>query len=535
MIDNSWTDVYNNEGQDRVLDHLKIGVDMIANPVKSTLGPCGRNVLVSLRMGTQVTKDGVTVARSIEPKDAVEATAANLMKQIAIKAVDECGDGTTTSTILAQALFNEGVKVLPYVSNRTKLKRSIESYVKQVVDVLKSFSTKIDLADSIRLKNIATVSANGDVEMAEAIVEAFTQVQGTGLITIEESGEDGYSVEKVDGFKTDSGFSHPYFMNDARTLSYEKKNPRILLIHKDVSSIKELVPLLETLNGAPLVLFADSFSNSFQEVMIKNKLERGLDICLCKVQGYGDQKLDVYEELSAMTNARIFDTTSDIKDLPEYLGTCEKIIVNKNETMVVAKQNRDATTFNELVEKIQNQLKETRNEHDREKFANRLSKLVGGVAIIRVGGKTAAEIHERKDRVDDATNAVRSALAEGIIVGGARAYHYISSILIPNTTFGEDEGYRIVKEAIKAPIKTLCENAGLSYEYVDMLLKDQLLESGIDFSKESKEIVNLFDSGIIDPVKVLRVALESAVSVVSLLLTTDYVVVLNEPVDNSTK
>ena len=525
MIDKSWTDVYNNEGHDRVLDHLKVGVDTIANPVKSTLGPAGRNVLVSLRMGTQVTKDGVTVARSIEPKDPVEATAANLMKQIAIKAVDECGDGTTTSTILAQALFNEGVKVLPYVANRTKLKREIEKQVKTVVDQLKSFATPVLLEDTERLKQIATISANGDTEMADAIVDAFTQVKGTGLITIEETGNDGYEVEKVDGFKIDSGYTHPYFMNDVRTLTYEKKNPRILLMHKDVSSVKDLLPVLEALNGAPLVIFADSFSNSFQEIMIKNKMERGLDICLCKVQGYGDQKLEVYDELSAMTNARVFDTTSKLEELPAYIGSCDKIIVNKNETMIVAKQNRDTTQFNELVAKIQNQLAETKNDHDKEKFSNRLSKLVGGVAIIRVGGKTAAEIHERKDRVDDATNAVRSALAEGTIVGGARAYHYISHHMVGDEV---NEASRIVQEALRAPMKTLCENAGVSYEYVDKMLENAVMEDGVDFSKESKEPENLILAGVIDPVKVLRVALESAVSVVSLLLTTDYVIVLNE-------
>lgn len=526
MIDKAYTDVYNNEGHDRVLDHLKVGVDTIANPVKSTLGPAGRNVLVSLRMGTQVTKDGVTVARSIEPKDAVEATAANLMKQIAIKAVDECGDGTTTSTILAQALFNAGVKVLPYVTNRTQLKRGIEKQVKSIVETLKTFSTAVELEDQARLKQIATISANGATDMADAIVDAFTQVKGTGLITIEESGEDGYEVEKVDGFKIDSGYTHPYFMNDVRTLTYEKKNPRILLINKDVSSVKDLLPVLEGLNGAPLVIFADSFSNSFQEIMIKNKMERGLDICLCKVQGYGDQKLEVYDEISAMTNARVFDNTSKLEELPSYLGICDKIIVNKNETMIVAKQNRDTTQFNELVAKIQNQLNETKNEHDKEKFSNRLSKLVGGVAIIRVGGKTAAEIHERKDRVDDATNAVRSALAEGTIPGGARAFHYISHMMIDDGSC--PEAYRIVKEALVAPMKTLCENAGVSYEYVDKMLEDKPMEYGIDFSKEVKDPVNLIDSGVIDPVKVLRVALESAVSVVSLLLTTDYVIVLNE-------
>ena len=525
MIDKSWTDVYNNEGTDRVLDRMKVGVDTIANPVKSTLGPAGRNVLVSLRMGTQVTKDGVTVARSIEPKDPVEATAANLMKQIAIKAVDECGDGTTTSTILAQALFNEGVKVLPYIKNRTQLKRGIEKRVKDVVEYLKSFANPVQLEDSERLKQIATISANGDVEMAEAIVDAFTQVQGTGLITIEESGEDGYEVEKVDGFKIDSGYTHPYFMNDVRTLTYEKKNPRILLMHVDVASIKDLLPVLESLNGAPLVIFADSFSNSFQEVMIKNKLERGLDICLCKVQGYGDQKLEVYDELSAMTNARVFDSQSDYKDITSYLGICDKIVVNKNETMVVAKQNRDVTPLNELVAKIQNQLNETKNDHDKEKFSNRLSKLVGGVAIIRVGGKTAAEIHERKERVDDATNAVRSALAEGTIPGGARAFHYISHHMLGDEV---DEASRIVQEALRAPMKTLCENAGVSYEYIDKLLEDQPMEFGIDFSKSDKKVEDLNLVGVIDPVKVLRVALESAVSVVSLLLTTDYVIVLNE-------
>ena len=526
MIDKSWTDVYNNEGHDRVLDKMKVGVDTIANPVKSTLGPAGRNVLVSLRMGTQVTKDGVTVARSIEPKDPVEATAANLMKQIAIKAVDECGDGTTTSTILAQALFNEGVKVLPYVANRTKLKRSIENHVKNIVEELKTWAQPVELEDKDRLLQIATISANGDTDMAKAIVEAFTMVKGTGLITIEESGDDGYSVEKVDGFKVDSGYTHPYFMNDVRTLTYEKKNPRILLMNKDVSSVKDLLPVLEALNGTPLVIFADSFSNSFQEVMIKNKLERGLDICLCKVQGYGDQKLEVYDEIAAMTNARIFDSQSKLEDLPSYLGICDKIVVNKNETMIVAKPNRDATTFNELVAKIQNQLQETKNEHDKEKYSNRLSKLVGGVAIIRVGGKTAAEIHERKDRVDDATNAVRSALGEGTIVGGGRAFHYISKHMSGDTV---DEGFRIVQEALKAPLKTLCENAGVSYEYVDRML-DQTspMEFGIDFSNDLEKTVNLVEEGVIDPVKVLRVALESAVSVVSLLLTTDYVIVLNQ-------
>ncbi len=527
MIDKSWTDVYNNEGTERVLDKMKVGVDTIANPVKSTLGPCGRNVLVSLRMGTQVTKDGVTVARSIEPKDSVEATAATLMKQIAVNTVNECGDGTTTSTILAQALFNEGVKVLPYVSNRTQLKRDIEKKVKEVVEFLKSFATPVELneVDNARLKQIATISANGDIEMANAIVEAFEMVKGTGLITIEESGDAGYKVERVDGFKVDAGYTHPYFMNDIRTLTYEKKNARILLMHKEVSSIKDLLPVLENLNGSPLVIFADSYTNSFQEIMIKNKLERGLDICLCKVQGYGDQKLDIYDELSAMTNARVFDTTSDVLSLPEYIGICDKIIVNQNETMIVAKQDRDATQFNELVAKLQNKLDECKNEHDKEKFANRLSKLVGGVAIIKVGGKTAAEIHERKDRVDDATNAVRSALAEGTIVGGARAFHYISNHMVGNEV---NEASRIVQEALRAPMKTLCENAGVSYEYYDKLLTDQPMEFGVDFSKDSKDPENLILAGVIDPVKVLRVALESAVSVVSLLLTTDYVIVLNE-------
>lgn len=526
----TYTEVFNNEGVDRVLDKMKVGVDTVANPVKSTLGPCGRNVLISLRMGTQVTKDGVTVARGIEPKDPVEATSATLMKQIAVNTVNECGDGTTTSTILAQALFNEGVKVLPYVANRTQLKRSIEKYVAKVVEHLKGFATPVELTEdgtNSRLQQIANISANGDKEMAKAIVEAFEMVKGTGLITIEETGDSGYSVERVDGFKVDSGYTHPYFMNDIRTLTYEKKNPRILLMHQDVSSVKDLLPILEKLNGAPLVIFADSYSNSFQEIMIKNKLERGLDICLCKVQGYGDQKMEIYDELAAMTNARVFDSTSDLLSLPEYMGICDKIVVNQNETMIVAKQDRDATQFNELVAKIQNQLAETKNEHDKEKYQTRLSKLVGGVAIIKVGGKTAAEIHERKDRVDDATNAVRSALAEGTIPGGARAYHYISQHLLEDDGTSP-EAFRIVKAALTAPLRTLCENAGVSYEYYDKLLKDEPMEFGVDFSSEDKEIVDLVSNGVIDPVKVLRVALESAVSVVSLLLTTDYVIVLNE-------
>lgn len=521
-----YTDVYNNEGVDRVLDKMKMGVDMIANPVKSTLGPCGRNVLIYSHMGTNVTKDGVSVARSIEPKDPVLSTAANLMKQIAVKTVSECGDGTTTSTILAQALFTEGVKVLPYITNRTQLKKSIEANVKTVIDMLKTYSTPVELsvdADS-KLVNVATISSNGDAEMAQAIVEAFKTVSGTGLITIEESGKDGYSVEKVDGFKIDSGYAHPYFMNDVRALTYEKKNPAILLMHKEVTSAKEILPALENAGGRGLVIFADSFSQAFLEIMIKNKLERGLDICLCKVQGYGDQKLDVYDELAAMTNARIFDDNSNPASLVESLGTCSKIIVNRNDTMVVSKTDRDPTQLNELIAKIQNQIEESKSESTKEKLSNRLSKLVGGVAIIHVGGKTAAEIHERKDRVDDATSAVRSALSEGTIVGGARAFHYLAQTLPDDGS----EGYKIVKGALLAPFKTLCENSGESFEYFNTLLKDYTLEYGVDFSRERKEVVNLIDNGVIDPVKVLRVALESAVSVVSLLLTTDYVVVLNE-------
>lgn len=522
-----YTEVYNNEGTDRVLDKMQVGVNMVANPVKSTLGPCGRNVLVSLKYkGTNVTKDGVTVARSIEPKDSVEAVAAGLMKQIAVRTVSECGDGTTTSTILAQALFNEGVKVLPYVTNRTELKRSIERNVNKAVELLKSHSTPITLdeeGENDRLTNIARISANGDIEMAKTIVEAFHSVEGTGLITIEESPEDGYSTEKVDGFEVDSGFASPYFMSDIRTLDYTANKPVIAIINKDITSAKEYLPLLEGCAGKPLVIFADSFSQSFIEIMVKNKLERGMNICLCKVQGYGDQKMDVYEDISAMTNARVFDNTSDMSNILNYLGTCSKIVVNRNSSMIVSNKDRDATIFNELVEKLKTKINESKNEHDKSKFANRLSKLVGGVAVIKVGGKSATEIHERKDRVDDATSAVRSALAEGTIVGGAKALYWVSHMLEDDGS----EGYRIVRSALLAPFKTLCENSGVSFEYYDALLKDQPIEMGVDFSKETKEIVNLNEAGVIDPVKVLRVALESAVSVVSLLLTTDYVIVLN--------
>lgn len=517
----------------KVSDKLKRGVDIVANPTKSTLGPQGKTVLITTQYGINSTKDGVTVARAIEPQDPVEATAANLMKQIAVRTVDECGDGTTTSTIIAQELFNAGLKVMPYITDRKKLKDSIELKVKEAVKCIQSMSTPVILdsnGNNDPLKNIATISSNGDIEMAETIVEAFMAVQGKGFITVEETGEEGYKVEKVDGFKVDAGYVHPYFMSDIRSLNYEAIKPIIVLYHKQLTSLGDILPILERANGRPIVIYADNFTPTVTEKAIENKLQGRLNICLCKVQGYGDQITDTFNEIAAITNASIIDQHTPQEEYINMLGAAAKIIVTKYDTKLIGETDRDPSKFNELVSQIETLLTETNNEHDKKKFSERLSRLVGGVAIIKVGGKTAVEIHEKKDRVDDATNAVRAALEEGYTVGGGKALYYAAQMLSNDGS----EGYKIVHSALLAPLKTLCENSGTSFEYFDEKLKTSEFNEGINFAKGS-EVVNLVADGVIDPVKVLRTALESAVSVVTLLLTTDYVVTVIEEPDTETK
>lgn len=520
-----------------VLNKLKQGIDKVANAVKSTLGPSGNNVMIETLQGPIITKDGVTVARKIILEDKVENLACNLIKQIAVKTVDEAGDGTTTSTILAQSLFDEGCKNLPYINNKIQLKREIDNNINKVVDIIKKYSKDVSLdrnGDNLELINVATISANGDKEMGKVIVDAFKLVGKEGIISVEESASDGYSVDKTEGLQVDSGFVNPYFMTDTSKLKCEFKNPLIMLYNGELNSAKEIESVLVYVvenKSRPIVIFADGFSDSMQEVILKNKFQGAIQICLNKVSSYGSAKDAIYDDISAVTGAKVLDknynlsSNSDVKNL---LGSCSKISINRSSTDIISHEELDKTLYNEVVLKIQNMIKETTNKNDLTRLNERLGKLVGGVAIISVGAKSVAEINEKKDRIDDSVCATRSALEEGILPGGGSLLYIASTELKDDGTIG----YKVVREALKSPLKTLCSNCGKSFEYVEALLNQHnKYDIGLDFSKDNYNIINLLENGIMDPTKVTRVALESAGSIVGLLLTTDYTVTLKEELD----
>jgi len=514
-----------------VLQVLKDGIDTVANAVKSTLGPSGKNVMIETLSGPIITKDGVTVARAITLEDKTKNLAASLIKKIAGKTVDEAGDGTTTATLLAQSLFNEGCKVLPYTNNRIQLNKDIERNIGKVIDIIKSQSKEVSI-DSDDITNVATISANGDKEMGKTITEAFRLVGKNGIISVEESSNNGYSVEKSEGLQVECGFVHPYFMTDTRKLECEFKNSLVMLFKGEIGSFKEIEKMIGYAfeKGKPIVIFADGFSDNMVEITLTNRMQGKLQICLNKVPGFGHNKDAVYNDISAVTGAFIFGKGDDLsKYIPEAsLGVVAKININRNVSKIVSIDNLDKTKFNEVVAQINTMIEETSNKTEKSRLNERLGKLLGGVAIITVGGATAIEIHEKKDRVDDAVCATRAALEEGILPGGGATLYRASLKLEDDGT----EGYRVVREALKSPLKTLCSNCGLSFEYVDALLKNQNhSDAGLDFSKSNYELVDLMKNGIIDPTKVTRVALESASSVVGLLLTTDYTITLNEILD----
>lgn len=518
-----------------VIEKLKSGIDKVANAVKSTLGPAGNNVMIETLSGPIITKDGVTVAKSISLEEKTENLAASLVKKIATLTVEQAGDGTTTSTILAQSLFNEGCKLLKYTTNKIALKNEIISNIERVVKKLNDKTEIIELdqeGENKRLEQVATISANGDVEMGKTIVEAFKLVGKSGIISVEDNYENGYKVEKTEGLQIDCGFSNPYFMTDTTKLECEFMNAKIMIYKGPLTSVKPIENIINYVikNGLPLVIFAEDFSDMFQQILIKNKLQGTIQICLCKIPGWGQTRENTYDDISAVTGAFQFNKGDDtLKFEPkETLGEVSKIIINRNVSKIIASDTLDKTKFNEIILKIQTMISETANRTEIERLNERLGKLVGGVAIIKVGGSTDVEIHEKKDRIDDAVCATRAALEEGILPGGGSTLYRIANSLEDDGT----EGFKIVREALKSPIKTLCENCGLSYEYIDALLTSQNhINAGIDFSKGNYELVDLINQGIIDPTKVARVALETASSIVGLLLTTNYTITIAEKID----
>lgn len=539
-----YNNVSSNKDEIKVSQKLKIGLDKVANAVKSTLGPAGNTVIIdTIYAGTITTKDGVTVAKEITLEDEVENVAASMLKTVAEKTVNEAGDGTTTATILAQALFNEGLKILPFIKNRNDLKRSIEKYSKEVIEYIKSQSIPVSLDKeglNTDLFNIAKVSSNGDEEMANIIVKAFCLVGENGIISVDDGIEDGYLVEKIDGLRVDAGMAHLYFMTDARKQESEQTNVNVLLIKDGVPSLQPYVGILEKVagKGESISIISADFTEQVINIALQNKLKGKVNINLIKVQGYGSNRDATFEDIASITGATIIDANIKSEEYINCLGKAKKIISNKNESRIIS-ESKDEVRFNEHIETLKTQMSNCSAKRDIEKYEERISKLLGGVAIIKVGGKTEKESREAKDRLDDAINAVRSALEEGYVPGAGTVFFKAAY----NLKDDDSEGYKVIKEVLQSPLKTLSENSGESFEYIKSLLlniynsdiksnsnSDQ--HYGINFAKPDVKITNLVEEGIIDPAKVLRVALQSAVSIANLLLTSDTVITQHQ--DNTT-
>ncbi|MBB6460995.1 chaperonin GroEL [Flammeovirga kamogawensis] len=509
------------------LDGLKKGVDALANAVKVTLGPKGRNVILEKSFGSpHVTKDGVSVAKEIELADPLQNMGAQLVKEVASKTADEAGDGTTTATVLTQAIFTTGIKNVAAGANPMDLKRGIDKAVKAIVAELKSTSKTVETNKEV--EQIATISANNDAEIGTMIAEAMEKVGKDGVITVEEAKGTETEVKTVEGMQFDRGYLSPYFVTNTEKMEADMETPFILIYDKKVSTMKELLPVLEAVaqTGKPLVIIAEDVDSEALATLVVNKIRGALKVAAVKAPGFGDRRKAMLQDIAVLTGGTVIsdETGMKLEDATiDMLGTAEKVIIDKDNTVVVNGAGSSEAVANRVAE-IRVQMENTTSDYDKEKLQERLAKLAGGVAIIYIGAATETEMKEKKDRVDDALSATRAAVEEGIIVGGGTALLRASAILGQVETAHEDEaiGVQIIKTAIQAPLRTILENAGLEASViVNKILEG---EGAFGFNARTEEYQDLVAAGVIDPTKVTRLALEHAASVASLLLTTDCVV-----------
>ncbi len=506
-------------------DGLKRGVDALANAVKVTLGPKGRNVIIGKPFGgPQITKDGVTVAREIELDDPLENMGAQMVKEVASKTNDLAGDGTTTATVLAQAIVKEGLKNVAAGANPLDLKRGIDKAVIAIVADLQKQSqvvgSKID-----KIKQVASISSNNDTSIGDLIAEAFEKVGKEGVITVEEAKGTETYVDIVEGMQFDRGYLSPYFVTDSEKMLTDLENPYILLYDKKISSMKDLLPVLEPVaqTGKPLLIIAEDVEGEALATLVVNKLRGSLKIAAVKAPGFGDRRKAMLEDIAILTGGTVIaeergftleNTTIDM------LGTAERVSIDKDNTTVVNGAGKKAD-IKGRVNQIKAQIETTTSDYDREKLQERLAKLAGGVAVLYVGAASEVEMKEKKDRVDDALHATRAAVEEGIVAGGGVALIRTIDALGKVTTDNLDEttGIQIVARAIEEPLRTIVENAGSEGSVVAA----KVLEGKKDFGFNAKtdEYVNMFKAGIIDPTKVTRIALENAASVAGMILTTE--------------
>ena len=501
------------------------GVNILANAVKVTLGPKGRNVVIEKSFGApRTTKDGVTVAKEVELSDKFENMGAQMVREVASKTNDIAGDGTTTATVLAQAIVQEGVKAVSSGRNPMDLKRGIDEAVKAVVADLKKRTKKVKSNDEIA--QVGTISANGEASIGKMIAEAMAKVGNEGVITVEEAKSLDTELEVVEGMQFDRGYVSPYFITNAEKMVAELDEPYILIHEKKLSSLQPMLPILESIvqTGRPLLIIAEEVEGEALATLVVNKLRGGLKIAAVKAPGFGDRRKAMLEDIAVVTAGSVISEDLGIKlenVKINMLGQAKKIRITKDDTTIVDGAGKKQE-IQARVAQIKAQIEETTSDYDREKLQERLAKLAGGVAVIRVGGATEVEVKERKDRVDDALNATKAAVEEGIVPGGGTALFYATRSLNALTPENDDakQGIAIVRKALEAPLRQIAENAGVEGSVVAGKLREsKSTNQGFDAQKE--EYVDLVDRGIIDPTKVVRIALQDAASVAGLLITTE--------------
>ena len=504
------------------------GVNILADAVKVTLGPKGRNVVLDKSFGApRITKDGVSVAKEIELEDKFENMGAQMVKEVASRTNDEAGDGTTTATVLAQAIVREGLKSVAAGMNPMDLKRGIDVATAKVVESIKAASREVK--DSDEVAQVGTISANGEAEIGRQIADAMQKVGNEGVITVEENKGLETETDVVEGMQFDRGYLSPYFVTNADKMTSELEDCMILLHEKKLSSLQPMVPLLESViqSQKPLLIIAEDVEGEALATLVVNKLRGGLKIAAVKAPGFGDRRKAMLQDIAILTGGQVISEDLGMKlesVTMDMLGTAKKVQITKDETTVVDGAGAKAE-IEARVTQIRNQIEETSSDYDREKLQERVAKLAGGVAVIRVGGMTEVEVKERKDRVDDALNATRAAVQEGVVVGGGVALVQAANALagVTGENSDQDAGITIVRKAIEAPLRQIAENAGVDGAVVAGKIRESS-DPAFGFNAQTEEYGDMFAYGVIDPAKVVRTALEDAASIAGLLITTEAMV-----------
>ena len=509
-------------------EELKKGVDALADAVKVTLGPKGRNVIIEKKFGApHITKDGVSVAKEVELEDKFQNMGAQLVKEVASKTGDDAGDGTTTATVLAQAIITTGLKNVAAGANPMDLKRGIDKAVAKVVEGIKAQAQEVG-DDFDKIENVAKVSANNDEEIGRLIAEAMKKVKKEGVITVEEAKGTDTTVDVVEGMQFDRGYISPYFVTNTEKMECEMDAPFILLYDKKISNLKDMLPILEATaqSGRPLLIIAEDVDNEALATLVVNRLRGSLKICAVKAPGFGDRRKEMLEDIAILTGGVVISEEKGLKlegATIDMLGTAEKIAVNKENTTIVYGAG-DKQAIADRVAQIKVHIETTKSQYDREKLQERLAKLAGGVAVLYIGAPSEVEMKEKKDRVDDALSATRAAVTEGIVPGGGTAYIRCVEALENMKGANDDEttGIDIIRRAIEEPLRQIVYNAGLEGAVIVQKVKDGKGDYG--YNARTNKFENLFETGVIDPAKVTRVALENAASIAGMFLTTECVI-----------